>query len=129
MAANLALMSFGSDTGSSIRTPSGFQALVGLRPSTGLVSRCVHVLIAVSCEGCCGGAAARGHAKLAWQRPGMMAALQLGLNFAAGDAAARRPYMVGLMSFAASYVCICLSRKSPRSLRQGHEAPVEGSSL
>ena len=39
MAANLGLISFGSDTGSSIRTPSGFQALVGLRPSTGLVSR------------------------------------------------------------------------------------------
>ena len=40
MAANLGLMSFGSDTGSSIRTPSAFASLVGIRPSIGLVSRC-----------------------------------------------------------------------------------------
>lgn len=40
MAANLGLMSFGSDTGSSIRTPSAFASLVGIRPSIGLISRC-----------------------------------------------------------------------------------------
>ncbi|KAK9792039.1 hypothetical protein WJX73_000584 [Symbiochloris irregularis] len=39
MAANLGLMGFGSDTGSSIRTPSAFASLVGIRPSAGLISR------------------------------------------------------------------------------------------
>ena len=39
MAANLGLMSFGSDTGSSIRTPAAFGSLVGIRPSLGLISR------------------------------------------------------------------------------------------
>lgn len=39
MAANLGLLSTGSDTGGSVRVPSAACSLVGLRPSTGLISR------------------------------------------------------------------------------------------
>lgn len=38
-AANLAMISMGTDTGSSIRTPAAFQSLVGIRPTIGLNSR------------------------------------------------------------------------------------------
>ncbi|KAK9829780.1 hypothetical protein WJX72_007874 [[Myrmecia] bisecta] len=38
-AANLALLTFGSDTGSSIRTPAAAAHLVGIRPTIGLTSR------------------------------------------------------------------------------------------
>ena len=39
MAANLGLAGLGTDTGNSVRGPSGHCSLVGLRPSLGLVSR------------------------------------------------------------------------------------------
>lgn len=39
IAANLGATSVGTDTGWSVRRPAGFNSLVGLRPSTGLVSR------------------------------------------------------------------------------------------
>ncbi|KAK9833248.1 hypothetical protein WJX84_007937 [Apatococcus fuscideae] len=39
VAANLAMIGFGTDTGGSIRDPAAFNYLVGLRPSLGLTSR------------------------------------------------------------------------------------------
>ena len=39
VAANLAMIGFGMDTGGSIRDPAAFNYLVGLRPSLGLTSR------------------------------------------------------------------------------------------
>lgn len=39
IAASLALVGLGTDTGNSVRGPSGYAALVGMRPTLGLVSR------------------------------------------------------------------------------------------
>lgn len=39
IAANLATIGVGTDTGGSVRIPAGFNSLVGLRPTTGLISR------------------------------------------------------------------------------------------
>jgi Asp-tRNA(Asn)/Glu-tRNA(Gln) amidotransferase A subunit family amidase len=39
IAANLAVLGIGTDTGGSVRLPSGFCSLVGLRPTTGMLSR------------------------------------------------------------------------------------------
>jgi amidase len=39
IAANLAMFSIGTDTSQSVRAPAAFNGLVGLRPTTGLVSR------------------------------------------------------------------------------------------
>lgn len=39
IAANLATIAFGTDTSTSVRGPSAFNGIVGLRPTTGLISR------------------------------------------------------------------------------------------
>ncbi len=39
LAANFAIAAVATDTGGSVRTPSGYNALVGIRPTVGLVSR------------------------------------------------------------------------------------------
>lgn len=41
LAANLGLAGLGTDTGNSVRGPSGHTSMVGIRPSLGLTSRCV----------------------------------------------------------------------------------------
>ena len=66
-AASYAMISFGTDTGNSIRGPSGHQGLVGLRSSIGQTSRCapglpfaptvsaclhLHVPLPLLCGGC-----------------------------------------------------------------------------
>ena len=48
VAANLAALGFGTDTGGSIRVPSSFNQLVGLRPTVGLTSRSGIVPLALS---------------------------------------------------------------------------------
>ena len=50
--ANYAMISMGTDTGNSIRGPSGHQGLVGLRSSIGQTSRCppLHVMSAADME-------------------------------------------------------------------------------
>lgn len=48
VAANLAALGFGTDTGGSIRVPSSYNQLVGLRPTVGLTSRAGIVPLALS---------------------------------------------------------------------------------
>ena len=48
VAANLAALGFGTDTGGSIRVPSSYNQLVGLRPTVGLTSRSGIVPLALS---------------------------------------------------------------------------------
>ena len=63
VAANLAALGFGTDTGGSIRVPSSFNQLVGLRPTVGLTSRSGIVPLALSQDG--GGPLARSVTDLA----------------------------------------------------------------
>lgn len=47
VAANLALASLGTDTGNSVRGPASHTALVGLRPTLGITSRCAMIFVVV----------------------------------------------------------------------------------
>ena len=51
-AASYAMISMGTDTGNSIRGPSGHQGLVGLRSSIGQTSRCVTPVTALTARTC-----------------------------------------------------------------------------